>query len=427
MGELGSQKVSILLFLINRTLYYRKAAEQIWTKQWLEGIVDKHGNRVCSGIGMSDNTYRKHLNELIESDFVHAYRVVDDSGAEFVGRLYEINFTKLVASTVTQGSKMPLLATPKRLKDAENGSERGSNAGDTPLPKLGIQNSINKRLTKVNLAADAPRSGKAVAGTEEIVTTPRLHGPKNRRRAADDQSPAYEDPPEPTARELVAALKAKSDRARADRLASAASKQPWQLTKQELQAMIDKGMKLYHPSAPRMVVTYREYGYMRKYLKQSAPKDFSAFLDWTLRMWSNIAVQHRRAVTRNQDRMLKDEQLIGASPSFSSLAYKLPYFIKAHSNFVAELNGAEREDEADRRVARLERELENTRQTVRVLSRRPKTSTPEPTRQRDVVPERRGRVISDTSVEFDPKDDPVFGEWQNETPEQYRRRTQRVG
>lgn len=442
MRELGSQKLSIMFFVVNRTLYYRKEAEQIWQNQWQDGIVDSDGNPICDGIAMAKSTFRAHLKELIENDFLHAYACIEESGAENVAKLYEINFTKVLKPYVTEGSEMGLLPTPKRFKTGSKRESGSTENWEGGVPESGTLNNIIKRLGKPNLSAGVPRSGKVVAGTDDIVADhPHLREPKQKRRGRGDESPAYEDPPEPTGRALVQMIQNRDRTAKAERLKKAATREPWELSKLDLQALLDKAMKLYHPNEPRMLVTAKEHGMLRKRLKESAPKDFSDFIDWTIRSWYTLAVQNRRALMKDTERLAKNPRLMGECPNFHDLAYRYPYFLKCHSNHVVGKRGVEQEQERDKkRIAVLEQQVRDAQQQataaqrqVKVMRRRPPVAvSQERAPHPDTVPERRGVRVVDDEIDFTsrfrPEDEPAFPtDFIDGSPEQHGARRLRNG
>ena len=379
MTELGSQKTAIMLFLVNRTLYYRKEAQQVWHYQWYDGVVDRKGNKVCDGLGMSERTLRKHLNELIEADFVDAFCSTDsDNGSETTARLFAINFKKLLAP-YHAGSDMPSLNKPKALKKLEKTSEiddeTGSKNCQEGVADFATHNSTYKRFTKVNLSARAPRSGTVNAGTEN--NAPVMRVPRN--KLSTETTPVYLDPEVLTAREVAAAIVQRDRGMRAARVAKAVTTQPWMLTKKELQAMVDTQMEAYYPSEPRMLVTDKEFGLLKKRLKESQPKDFTGFLKHIFGHWTIIASQHRNAVMRNDNRRYNEKE-IPRIPCFKSLAYRLPYFLQCYSNFLADRRTVEKVEDDSREIKQLQRQLSQAKRENRVLSERSsrRTTHPEP-------------------------------------------------
>lgn len=415
MRELGAQKLAIMMFVVNRTLYYRKEAEQIWGTHWQDGVVDGSGNSVCDGLGITEKTFRKHLNELIEQDFLTAWACKDGSNGENVGRLFAINCKKVLQPYTTRGSEMPILNTPKSMKQAQKEAEndveddgkiyRGGGVKITP------HNNSIKGLTKVNLSARASRSGNVIAGTENVVTTLRI--PKKAKRNHEDETPTYVDPEVSAApRDIVASIQRRSRDVQGARVAAASTVAPWMMSKEQMQALFDKGMQTYFPKLPRVIVTGKEFGFLRKRLRETQPKDFAEFVDWVLRYWTDTASKHRRAIMKgvvNGDSSKFDKEPMPQSPDFATLVYRLPYFLKVHSSYLAERMTRDTEDKADRRVARLERELAQERNTNRILSqRRTQARGPEPRHQG--TEEQQPRLTSQDQIDLGPEELP---KWQD--------------
>lgn len=384
MKELGGQKLSIMMFLVNRTLYYRKAAERIYSIQFEKGITDSKGNSVCDGLQMGGQAFRKHLNELIEQDFVDVYCELNEKSHENTARLYEINFKKLLAPYTGSGSKMPFLRATKQEKSSENppddpveGGYENHRGGGVKINPL---NSTYKRTTKVVHSGSAPRSGNVVAGQESNGSR------MARRKQADTDSPVYEDPATPT--EIVAKIQQKATAFRAATVAKAATTQPWLLSQKEMQAIVDSLMSEFYPKESRLVVTGLQYGKLKKELKKHQPKDFSAFMRYVFVNWSMISSQHRNAINRNEEKRVKAEYM-SRTPSAWDLAIRLSYFLQCYSNDQASRRSVETQDTRDREVERLKRALTQKEQENKVLKQRgtrrreePESDEYEVTRQR---------------------------------------------
>ena len=314
---------------------------------------------------------------------------------------------------------MALLNTPKHAKnaqkDAENEADDEVEGGSKIYRGGGVKitphNNINNRLTKVNLSARASRSGNVIAGTENVVTA--LRTPKKAKRSHEEETPAYVDPEVSAApREIVASIQRRARDVQGARVAAASTVSPWMLSKEQMQALFDKGMQTYFPSLPRVIVTGKEFGFLRKRLRETQPKDFAEFVDWVLRYWTDTASKHRRALMKgivNGDTSKFDKEPMPQSPNFATLVYRLPYFLKVHSSYLAERMTRDSEEKTDRRVARLERELAQERNTNRILTQR-RTPTRGTQEQHKQPEEQMPRIQSNQPIDLGPEELP---KWQD--------------
>ena len=271
--------------------------------------------------------------------------------------------------------------------------------------------SLSRTSAKADLSARASRSGNVIAGTENVVTTLRI--PKKAKRNHEDETPTYVDPEVSAApRDIVASIQRRSRDVQGARVAAASTVAPWMMSKEQMQALFDKGMQTYFPKLPRVIVTGKEFGFLRKRLRETQPKDFAEFVDWALRYWTDTASKHRRAIMKgvvNGDSSKFDKEPMPQSPDFATLVYRLPYFLKVHSSYLAERMTRDTEDKADRRVARLERELAQERNTNRILSqRRTQARGPEPRHQG--TEEQQPRLTSQDQIDLGPEELP---KWQD--------------
>lgn len=124
-----------------------------------------------------------------------------------------------------------------------------------------------------------------------------------------------------------------------------------ELTVKSLQALLDTLMQKYHPSLPRMVVTQKPFAVMRRRIKESQLA-VREFLEFALREWTTLATQNRMALLRNPDKAKKGSPLPEA-PSFSNLAYRMPYFVAAFANNKSRSTSQIQADEKDAEIARL--------------------------------------------------------------------------
>lgn len=365
LEELGPQKAVIMFFVLGRSLYFHKEAAQIWSYQFLDGVRQQDGQLVCTGVGMSENTLRKHLKELIEADFLDVYAAKSTRGTESEARLFAINCKKIMSRPL-ESTEKNMLAIPKKLKESsESGDSQNLRGG---LPNFGGHNICNSnRRSKLLLS---PPSGEP--GTGVVVPIP-----KKRTNAAPTQRE------ERSAEEVISKVAHIHEARRVVRTAAAETKSPWLLSQREVQALFDRKMAMYHPDEPRLMVTGKEYGFLKKRLKDSAPKDFTDFVDWTLRHWHSTAMSSRRSAAKKLEAGgARPVAPMSLTPDFAQLAYRYPYFLKVYQSSIAERRESDREDAQQETVRRLQARVANAEQTNKQLRRRlqdrAKPSTPEP-------------------------------------------------
>lgn len=131
------------------------------------------------------------------------------------------------------------------------------------------------------------------------------------------------------------------------------------LTVASVQALLDSAMKQYLPDLPRVIVTQKPFGLFRKRVL-AASLDVAKLIEFSIREWPTLASQNRVAYMRNPDKASKGTPL-PAAPTFSTFAYRLPYFIAAFANNRATpLSSAE--DPKDKEIERLKRQLAQAKQ-----------------------------------------------------------------
>ena len=398
LSKMEPQKVMILTWVLARTLFYKKEAVRIWKDQFINGIERRDGSgMVCEGCGLTRNTVAKHLRQLVEEDFIHAYRSVRN-GVESEARLFEINVNKLI-EPIEQNGGETMLAKPKvprepRSKSPILGSTKRREGG---TPSGGGHNiCINNRLDKSNLSPLRSEVGTRV-----------LAIPKKGRAA-----PSYAT--EERVEDVVRAVAHRHEQVRSVRASAAQNKAPWLLSKEEMQAVIDKATYAYYPDEPRMVVTNKEYGFLKKRLKESAPKSFTEFIDWVIRYWHSIAKQNRNAAMRRGLNGTEDKSTpLDMSPSFSQLVYRLPYFLKAYSNFLAE----RRSDANDEAEAKQRKRLEARAAEAEKQAAELRTRLRDRNAQKPVVATRitrtvaRSQPVKRNDIEDALNAEDNFGEW----------------
>lgn len=122
--ELKANELQVLMFIVGRTLSYKKRAETIAFRHFTEGVT-QFGKEVCAPCGLGTSTVRAALKSLAERGFIQIHAFFQGN-VESLWRIYEVNVeqileivpmksrtaqheedTKLVRSTPYQNSTPP--------------------------------------------------------------------------------------------------------------------------------------------------------------------------------------------------------------------------------------------------------------------------------------------------------------------------------
>lgn len=352
-ARLGSDKVCVLGFILNRTLKYGKAVAGIPFPAFLGGVCSERcATAITSALKMSKNTLRNILKELIEDGFLHSFFPEKRRGVvDTFTRYFEINFKKLQNLRDIGSQIMGMLRTPKAKKEVAEGDttpvkarrvlaqpkvERRDLVTGSCLPNLGDLSTIHHVLGKPNTASPAARR-VALEDKPDQETPAKNFAVKRivRTRPVPTAVPT-EDKVEAraTAKDILARMDALQLAAKQKREAKAKTITGAGSLKQgQLQAVIDRSMQKYYPDLPRLVVTGKAFGAMKNHLKRSCPTDLPEFIDWTLRSWSQLATDHARTQLR---RMAHNDKTQFApmpkAPYFGDLGFRLPYFLACYNN-----------------------------------------------------------------------------------------------
>lgn len=331
--------VTVMLgYLISRTLMAGKSAVRVPL------------STLGSAVNVGRTSLREHVKRLTDADLIHVYRTeANDEGHEKEPRMFEINFKMLVEplnldrETTSKQFKTP--GTPLRNPDPP---------GRNPTPPSYIHSmysETDKNKDKSLYSARPSRTGSRAGGS--VIPMPK------KPSAAVMRSDSIN--------EVLASVTARHSAQRNARVATSKGKPAHMLTKLELQAVIDKSMKEFAPTAIRMVVTNKEFGLLRKRLKESAPANFTEFMGWVVRYWATIATQHGNAIKRNESRQERGERAMPKAPDFGTFAYRFPYFLKSFANFQADRTSLEQAEKSDQQVATLQRQLARKDEDLDVL------------------------------------------------------------
>jgi len=330
--KLQLSPLKVFLFILGRTLRYKKVAQTIFMAQFMEGVHNAEQEQTTQGTGLSMTTVRSSLDALAKMGVVDVYRCAQESkGAP---TLYEINCKALLGFDIyDRKTGMPLheLQSLRAKKNAENrdklGGKGGSKSHYLPLPKNSREENRFITTEEKAKALSAPRSARAERG---LVVKKK------------------------TARETVEQLQSTAKQTRATRVATAAAKPAYEITKLEMQALVNQGMAMFHPDLPNVVITNATFGILRKRLKVSAPPDFKDFLFYVISTWETFVATY--------DKQARKRALRGVEPAreskpfhryfnFSDLAYRYPYLLTIYLDHA----GPRRRTEVDANVAEVMR------------------------------------------------------------------------
>lgn len=317
-----STEYLVLSFIIHRTLIFRKRAETISRKHFMQGISNGRGV-TCSGVGVSETALKVALKRLCDDDYIHIH-AFQAGHIESTPRIYELNHEAILAGYDTGEVQNMLKRSRKETREApENGDFY---AEDTPPKSRGgggrilggitelLHSSNTSSLKEEESATDAPRKGAALRTSRKA--------PKEGEINCTTDAPIAGD-----ARERIAQMQKASTQARSVRL-SAVRELParrWDI--KDLQTLLDEARVRSGVSVPRIMATAKGAGVLFKRMKDSEIKDPLDFFTWTLKNWVTVANANRRAKAKQ----MKDTKAVNSEmsmiPNFAEIAYRFPYIL----------------------------------------------------------------------------------------------------
>lgn len=331
--KLGPAKISLLLAITTLSLARKRGAVEVSVESLVEGFSDEDSGEFA-GLGMSVRSARTHIDELCAENFIDVYRVLGRTvGRSGVTNVLEINFKTLFgADNVCKFCTRPYMY----------------------IHRYSVPSNLFLRLGTPN--QESPVFDAARVAERK----PMLAMPKKGYRVPQQR--------EESSAGAVAAVKSKNARVNAARIAKVASTPVAKLPMHSVQAMLDKAMSTYLPDYPRVMATKVAYGVMRKRLAELQIADLQDFINWVVRSWSILSEQNRGAFLKDPSRGRKGTPL-PSSPSFPSLAYRLPYFVAAYRNRLAD--GQHRRDRGSEQAqaARMRGELALAKRQVDYLKK----------------------------------------------------------
>jgi hypothetical protein len=340
LSSLSGSELSMLMCLLSLTICRSRVAVMASLAELSEGLKDD-GDVIICGTGLSRSTLKTVIGKLAREDLIHVYREENRGGHENSPRIFEINFTKL--DRVVAIKMRSFWATPP-----------GQNL--TPPSYKYIS---DYRHSDSSTEVASYYSSPAVAVETQQGDTDVYVGKK--------ATPVFASRPAGTAAAVAAAVIDKSRAKVSARAATATKTLPGGINRDGMQALFDKLYKqcgVQH----RLMVTVKEFGYLRKSMQKNAPDDLEAMLRFSLTYWPMLSQQNSRAVSKDGDKLVKSKSLPPA-PHFHTFAYWYPYFLRAYQNHLAGRNSETMKDEGDRKLAQLNSELERTRGQVTMLRR----------------------------------------------------------
>lgn len=292
----------VLTFIVGRTLAFRKKAEAVAFRHFLEGVKQGEG-RACAGCGLTENTVRKTIKQLQEREIIliHTFH---RGKVESLWRIYELNLSVL-ASLSEQ-------SMPRNL--------RKTVAGD-PLPTGGTHPS--QPLGGYNYKKNNKGTSTSVEVSADLLPTPK----KGRKAPVANCSE--------TPQQVIARIKAEAERKREARLqrASTTPAKRWQSS--EVQALLDKARERAQEAGyttPRVIVTARPLPTLHKRMLAAEVADPLAFFTWTLQNWGTIASANRRSKARQAKETRTTTEAMSMAPNFNDLSYRFPYIVAFYND-----------------------------------------------------------------------------------------------
>ena len=379
LPTIGENIGILLTFIVGRTVERGYGVAKIPFTEFQKGYVDQQGE--IKPVSFGETTLRKCLTQLTNDDFLTVYCLknsgeIDDSA----GRIIEINLKLAISPYVLKlmggsffGEMEQLIyaekvakGTPQILRGHPSDFE-----GSLYIDSIGIRNTnILNTNNEVSARFAAPSSIVENLKTDTVtggyilksISIPKRPRPAVRRNDS--------------IAEVLTTVKSKRVEISATRIAGIAANG---ITAKGLQALLDKAMQDYYPASPRLIVTAKPFGVLRKRLESGTVQSIPHFVEFSIREWSLIASRNRASFLRNPSKTTNSAPL-SQNPTFNEFAYRLPYFLAVYAQSLsAPESKASSEDE---RIAKLQAKLEaaeqanqNNREVIRRIRRATPTGT----------------------------------------------------
>lgn len=366
--RLDSAALALLLYLTNRTTRFCKVAEAIYAGTFDKPIEDPEtGEEIACALNMADTTRERALKRLTESGYVKVYRCENRSLG--LPPIYEVDCAMILGYPIKdEETDMPLRealsAGAKARAEARIAAKAEKLAGrgrEISLSDREKQQAREGEKLSRNLREPTPQSA---------VTKPRDIQPRERATSLSASRGARAEP-RSTASEKLKQLQSAAIAKQTVRLASAAAKPAHQITKEELQALLDTAREQFASLGfPRTVVTGKTLAVLRRRLKATPPDDLRKFIQQTMITWADFVARYNRMATKRA----KDGDLSALQHPFGKyfnvedLAYRYPYLLKVYQNTGGAAPAAET-DTAKLEIDRLRRALAATKQEKAAVER----------------------------------------------------------
>lgn len=340
-------ELSIIQFLVGRTLAFRKRAELISRSHFMEGVVSSDGLRICSGVGVAYSTLRIALEGLVQKEIVEVHAFTDGR-KETIPRIYEVKTAKILEGRDTEEVLNMLRRAYKTgVRGPESSENRCAEIQHTVCRNSAHLKEIHS-ISNTSSYEDVP-SPSATGRKREFLVDP-----KKKTRSANVCAEA----PATTAKERAAQIlgKARDKRAKRASNTSVPTKR-WDVP--TLQALLDTARESANVQTARVVVTTKPIGVLHKRMKEAQVENVLDFFTWALRNWNTVANAHRRSTAKKaQTTKSAAQQEMKLVPNFNDLSYRFPYLLAFYNDraYTEKQQAAEREqaianDRAQRQAA----------------------------------------------------------------------------
>lgn len=368
-GVLSTSAMCVMMFILGRTLAFRKKAEVITAQHFEKGVVDKDGVSISSGCGVSASTTRRAIKELSEAGFIRIH-TFSDGKKEQHARAYEVLTDKIKAIADLESAKKWV---KRRSLSGQNYAKEGVKftpslpENGEKVPFLGCQNYHTKLYNDKSLyigilSNDNISQPAAATQEEEMIPTPRK-GRTPSKIAIDCKVRAKDIPAIVSAKHSTAT----SSRAEASRKVTT---RKW--TTQELQALLDKARANVQEAGVqvnRIVVVSKNIGVFHKRMLASEIPDALEFLEWVFRNWGKVANANKRAKARQTKINQRTESVMALTPNFNDLAFRLPFIIALYNDSKAvdeieQQDKQEQRQQEERKIATRQQVIESRRKAA---------------------------------------------------------------
>ena len=379
LSKLSGSELAVLMCLLSLTIASGRIARDISIREFAEGMEDDEKNKVVCGTGLSENSIRAALKSLHNDGLVSIYREVKVDARDNSARVFEINFNRLDLG----------LAGKLKAYTYETPQEPPAKI-EVPPAKIegGFISNYVTHVSGIGVTSNSFLAGSGETQQEDSVGY------------VGKKVNTVQGAPSPTVKGLIDSMQAAANAVRDTRAIVASSKNPADINKAEMQAIFDREGKA--AALPyRLMVTQREYGFLRKKLKENPPANFPDMVRFSLTYWAILSRQNRKAAIAGKTGAA--HKSLPEAPHFQTFSYWYPYFFRVYQNHLAGQSTVALEDAKnkgqDTRVKALERQLVESEKANAVLrSRVVKARAAPPPPQPVAAPQRRSRPV-DLSVD----------------------------